>query len=86
MNLRYNHDENCIENLKSRNFEKLQRFSASSRNSEKIRQNFIKISEIATKFEKNANVLAFVMLQTPPKLTKFAEILRSERCKSMQIL
>jgi len=40
--------------LKSINFEKLQRFSAFSAKSEKIRANFIKISkiQIATKFEK----------------------------------
>ena len=41
--------------LKSKNFEKLQRFSAFSTKSEKIRENLIEISEIATKFEKNAN-------------------------------
>ena len=68
--------------LKSRNFENLQCFSAFSRTSEQISLNSAKI---ATNFE-NANNLAFITLRTPKTLTKFAEILRSERCKSMQIL
>ena len=42
MNLRYNHAKI---KLKSRNVERLQRFSAFSRKSEKIRANFMKISE-----------------------------------------
>ena len=65
---------------KSRNVEQLQRFS---RKSEKIRANFMKISENYDKIWETSNFLAFLMLKTPKNRRKFAKILRSERCKSM---
>ena len=51
--------------LKSRNFEKLQRFPAFSTQSEKSEQISLNSVKIATKFEKIANVLACLMLKTP---------------------
>ena len=56
--------------LQSRNFEKLQSFSAFSTKSEKIRANFIKISKIATNLDNIANVLAFLTLKTPEEIDK----------------
>ena len=52
--------------LQSRNFEKLQRFSAFSRKSEQIS---LRSAKIATNFEKRANFLAFVRLKTQKKKT-----------------
>jgi len=60
--------------LKSRNFEKLQRFSAFSTKYEKIRENFIKVSgnrDENSNLKKIANFLAFLILKTPKLLTKF---------------
>ena len=51
--------------LQSRNFEKLQSFSAFSTKSEKIRANFMKISENYDKIWEKSNFLAFLMLKTP---------------------
>ena len=72
--------------LKSRNFEELQRFSASSTKSEKIRANLIEKAKVATTCKVLQFYLAFLTLKAQNKRTKFAEILRSERCQSMYIL
>ena len=47
--------------LKSRNFEKLQRFSAFSRKSEQIRANFIKISENCDDFQNSSQCSLILM-------------------------
>ena len=52
-------------NWNRENFEKLERVSAFSTKSEKIRANFIKISENRDEIWNDANVLAFLMLKTP---------------------
>ena len=67
--------------LKSRNFEKLQRFSAFSRKSEQIS---LKSAKIATIFEKMQNILAFMllkMLRNWQKLLKYWGLSGAKICK-----
>ena len=80
INLIDNHDKI---DLKSKNVEKLKRFSAFSTKSEKIRANLIQISKSRDEIWNNCKRFSISNFENAKNISRnFAEILRSERCKS----